>query len=268
VDDVEYGKMKRELWTTNLYKYGCAAWPCPICATGTLKLVPNSLIIYETAQSKIGHADDEFDPEWTDYRFTAWATCVNQKCKQKVAIAGKGGVQQVNSPEGWDWDDYFEPLFWHPMPPLFKVPESCPESVKESLAAAFALYASDRPASAGRLRMALEALMDHSKVKRWGRNQHNRLVELSLHARLAKFKLNSPLVGDHLMALKWLGNAGSHNSKLSRDDLLDAFEVFEHALVEIIEERGDRVAGLAKGLAKKFARKRGPSSSRPSKSLF
>jgi hypothetical protein len=37
------------------------------------------------------------------------------------------------------------------------------------------------------------------------------------------------------MALKWLGNTGTHTSAVTRDDLLDAFEILDHALVELID---------------------------------
>lgn len=53
------------------------------------------------------------------------------------------------------------------------------------------------------------------------------------------------------MALKWLGNAGSHDRTVSKSDLLDAFEILEHALAEIIDRRSAKVAELAKKLAKK-----------------
>jgi hypothetical protein len=53
------------------------------------------------------------------------------------------------------------------------------------------------------------------------------------------------------MALKWLGNTGTHSAEVSEDDLLDAFEILEHALIEIIEKRSTKVAELAKKLTKK-----------------
>jgi hypothetical protein len=78
--------------------------------------------------------------------------------------------------------------------------------------------------------------------------------DLSLHARLDAFATTEPVVGPKLMALKWLGNAGSHDGEVSKADLLDAFEILEHALGEIVEKRSKRVATLAKKLMKKHGR--------------
>jgi hypothetical protein len=62
-------------------------------------------------------------------------------------------------------------------------------------------------------------------------------------------------LGSQLMALKWLGNTASHEGGVSRDDLLDAFEILEHNLRELIEHRSARVAELARKLTKKHGRR-------------
>jgi len=64
-----------------------------------------------------------------------------------------------------------------------------------------------------------------------------------------------PAVGAQLMALKWLGNTASHEGSVSRDDLLDAFEILEHSLSELIEQRSARVAELARQLTKKHSKR-------------
>ena len=53
------------------------------------------------------------------------------------------------------------------------------------------------------------------------------------------------------MALKIVGNAGSHTTKVTHDDVLDALEIVEHALAEIIDERSARIAKLASKLTAK-----------------
>ena len=55
------------------------------------------------------------------------------------------------------------------------------------------------------------------------------------------------------MALKWLGNTGSHGSKVNVEDLLDAFEILEHTLSEIIENKSKKIATLAVNLTKKYS---------------
>lgn len=68
------------------------------------------------------------------------------------------------------------------------------------------------------------------------------------------YTTKNAILGGHLMALKWLGNAGSHDGSLNKDDLLDAFEVLDHVLAEIIDERSERVAALAAAMAKKHTK--------------
>jgi hypothetical protein len=79
-----------------------------------------------------------------------------------------------------------------------------------------------------------------------------------LHAAIESFAKNNPVLGAQLMALKWLGNTGSHDSSVSRADLLDAFEILEHVLAEILERRSERVAELAKQLTDKHSKKKAP----------
>jgi len=60
----------------------------------------------------------------------------------------------------------------------------------------------------------------------------------------------------NLMAIKWLGNTGSHDSAVTFKDLLDAYEIMEPTLDGILGSRAKRVAKLAKQLTRKHARKR------------
>lgn len=212
------------------------------------------MVFHQTANSRKSRGDENWDPEWVDYRFTAWAACGHASCKQMVAILGHGGLEPIMTQDGWDWEDRFVPEIWNPMPEIFEIPPKCPDEVRTELEAAFGLFAFQRAACATRLRVALEFLMDHVGIPRKRKNSQGKYSEQSLHARLANYAQLFPNIGAQLMALKWLGNAGSHDSEVSRNDLLDALEVFEHALLEIIEKRSIRVAGLAKQLTKKFGK--------------
>jgi hypothetical protein len=70
-----------------------------------------------------------------------------------------------------------------------------------------------------------------------------------LPAKYAQFK-------DMILAIKWLGNAGSHgHSEVTIDDAIDAYELTEHILKEIYEPKAKKL----KALAKKVNKKKGPS---------
>jgi hypothetical protein len=220
-----------------------------------LALVQKSLVYKETVGSKRAHNDEAWDPEWIEYAFTAWAECRHPTCKQEFAIAGKGGVEpEIGADEDYGWEEYFVPMICQPMPDMIDIAAKCPNEVKHELRSAFALFWSRPAACAGRIRVALECLMNHLGVPKRKREKNGKYSDLSLHSRIDTFAKSQPTAGPQLMALKWLGNTGSHNAEVSKDDLLDAFEIMEHALGEIIDKRSAKVAELAKKLTKKHGR--------------
>jgi hypothetical protein len=138
---------------------------------------------------------------------------------------------------------------------MFEVPEHCPAEIKTQLRAAFTLFWCDEAAAANRVRIALERLMDHMGV-RSRRRKPGRIVSLTLHDRIEIFRSREPTIGKQLMALKLLGNTGSHRGQVQRDDLLDAFEILEHALAELIDRRTAKVEQLARELSRRHTRTR------------
>lgn len=97
--------------------------------------------------------------------------------------------------------------------------------------------------------------MNHVGVPKRKKAANGKLSELTLHARIDAFAKKEPAIGPQLMALKWLGNTGSHDSSVSSADLLDAFEILEHSLREVIDGHSAKVAALAKKLTKKHGGK-------------
>lgn len=128
------------------------------------------------------------------------------------------------------------------MPYICSLPSDCPPEVQSEMESAFALFWSQPAACAGRIRVALELLMDHLGIN--GK---------TLDARIKEFAKVSPLEAGMLMAVKWLGNSGGHQSSVKKEDLLDGFEILEHTLVEIVELKAKRakLAKLSEELEKK-----------------
>ena len=61
---------------------------------------------------------------------------------------------------------------------------------------------------------------------------------------------------DLILAIKWLGNAGTHDggAKVTLDDVMDAYELTDHILQEVYSPK---LAKLHK-LAKKVNKQKGP----------
>ena len=245
--------MERHLWNQKLRKHYSPNWPCSTCAKGHLVLVPKSLSYTETVDSKKEHSNAEWEPDWITYVFTAWLKCNNLQCGEEVVVSGTGGEEQDYGPEDEiDWSPQFAPKFCCPMPDIFVIPKKCPKDVRAELRAAFAIFWSDHCSAAARIRIALERLMDFLEITAT-KIYNTKTIDLTLHQRIEIFQKGDPTIGDQLMALKWLGNTSSHASNVSREDVLDAFEILEHALFELIERRSAKVAKLAQKLAYKHA---------------
>src|SRR5690606_11802036 len=131
-------------------------------------------------------------------------------------------------------------------PNIIDLPKTSPKEITTELEAAFGLYWSNPAACAVRIRVALESLMNHLGVPKRTKAKHGRFNSLTLHSRIDNFASKDATIGPQLMALKWLGNTGSHDSTVSKSDLLDAFEILEYVLGELLDKRSEYVAALAK----------------------
>ena len=98
--------------------------------------------------------------------------------------------------------------------------------------------------------------MDHYHVPKRRKGNNGKYHSLTLHDRIETFSKTQSAEGEKLMALKWLGNTGSHQGDVSRDNLLNGFEILEFLLAELFEQRAVRVAELARELTKKHAPRR------------
>ena len=211
--------MNRVLWEAPfINEKRCPPWPCPIYRKGFVGLVASSLTWKETNDSKRARHADDWWPDWVEYVFTAWGEC--STCKQPFAISGTGGIEIVIGEDGTaeDKEKFFVPKMCNPMPEIFEIPTECPKEVCDELGATFKLFWSNSAACGAQLRVALERLMDALSIPK-RKKVGAKYSDLSLHARIALFGKNEPILGAQLLALKWLGNSGSHDSKMSRSDL-------------------------------------------------
>lgn len=247
----------RRKWTAIIRRNWAPAWPCPTCHKGTLRLRAGTLVAHETVPSKRAHSHEDWDPEWCEYTFTAWLKCSNLHCGEDVAVAGSGGEELEYEPEeGMSLERYYVPKYVRPALELFDIPTKCPKSASEVLRHAFALYWHDHSATANRIRIAIERLLDSLGVKKRRKDKSGKFQDLSLHQRIEEFTKTEPQLGGQLMALKWVGNVGSHDAQVKRDDLLDAFEILEHTLSELVNQRTKRITQLAKKLHAKHAKRK------------
>jgi hypothetical protein len=241
--------MKRQLWTALLTDKSAPAWPCPACDNGVYTLVPSTLTFKETIGSKRRYGLRDHNPTEIEYTFMAWLKC--NSCGQDAAISGVGGVDQdldMDTRE-MEWIRYYRPLFCHPMPDIIPISATWPDSIKSELRSSFSLFWADRPASANRLRVTIERLMDHLKIKKRYRDGKDK--QHSLHKRISMFSEHNETMGNLLLSIKWLGNTASHDSDISISDLFVAYEILEEVLAELLDKRSTNLKAKAKMLTKK-----------------
>lgn len=233
-------------------------WPCPTCGTGVLALDPRSVAVLESRRSRLDRSRDDWFEDYIDERFIAALHCKNQACREAVVVSGSTVHEQEEDEEGYTWNRYLRPHFFLPAPRLISVPDGSPAPLRADIDAAFSLYWSDPPSCANRLRSALEQLLTILKAKRFSKatGQRRRRWRLSLHQRITLFQSRDTELGTAMLAVKWLGNEGSHPGSLKRSDLLDAFELLEYLLEAVFVGSRKRIAQIAR----EVNRRKGPRS--------
>jgi len=105
------------------------------------------------------------------------------------------------------------------------------------------------------MRAGVEALLDDQRIQK-SKSGSKKRQYLTTHVRIEKLEVKNPDAAQYLMAIKWLGNTGSHGatSNLSRDDLLNAAEFFEAAVDLLYVKRATKI----RRLASEINRRKGP----------
>ncbi len=248
--------MNRDIWKQTLTETHAPRWPCPTCGTGFLRIKDGPIKVYATKESIDASRSDHFYQGDATERFACVLQCDKASCAEPISLVGTTGWEELpDSDEGFVWSQYLLPLFFDPPLALIDIPRACPRDVRMELIEAFRLYWCHRGAAANRIRTAVELLLTHLGVKRFTL-QHGRRRRLNLHERIQFFRANKPELGVPLLAIKWLGNEGSHPGTLSLNDLLDGFGIVEHVLDELMNP----VRPEVRRIASQIVRAKGPRS--------
>jgi hypothetical protein len=202
---------QREIWEKPFFSdKHPTEWKCGVCGTGQLRT----------------SIDDDRPARSRKFKgFSCKMLCTNKQCQAEYAVAGRRGKFNRYSEEigleyeGGQCERRFMPLFFYPALFLFQVPESLPKVVYAALEEAFQLYWASPTACAGAIRTVVEVIMAEKGFTKG-----------TLHQRIEAFGKSDPQNGKYLEAVKWIGNAGSHETELLKTDVLDAFEMLVKVL--------------------------------------
>lgn len=226
-------------------------WPCPGCGLGLLILHgKNPLRNEETAASASTRAEtDEWEADWFEERFSLHLVC--NRCADPVVVTGQARHHREMVAEHEEWAGLLlDPE--HVVPPLrFFSVRNLPKDVEEGLHRSFKLFWADPGSSLNALRSSLELVMTAQGIPQRRKNKRGKYEALKLHTRIELFAAKQPRIGEAILAVKWLGNAGSHPGFTpTQRNVLEAYELVEHALIELYERRSNRLATLAKRIIK------------------
>ena len=220
------------------------------------------MVLAKSAETQSREHAPDFHP-YIDFvaRFTCVAECAKPGCQEHTVVSGSAYCEPGFDEEGREQPtDHLVPVCIHPPPPIITIPRRCPKDLRVELNSAFGLFWADQRSAANRVRAAVEILLTHLGVKRFS-NKKGRRFRINLHDRIELFRRNEPDLGAALLAIKWIGNEGSHPGGVTKDDLLDAFELISHVLDETYVSNRSRLSKLAK----EINRRKKPRSTRKKK---
>jgi hypothetical protein len=243
--------VNRQLWETPFCEGRDPNWHCPVCTGGDLKLLGPSLRTAITAESRRTSDHEAWEPQWDTHRFVALFVCTSSDCQEPVVCSGDAERVLVRRPADQDngYEMFYFPHYIRPSPALIQLLPQYPVEVRGELELAFISTWSDPSAAANHIRAACERLLDHLREPKTDSRQGKR-VRKSLHSRIVGVSTRDDQLGQSLLAVKWIGNAGSHTDELTTAEIYDALDIMEVVLEDLFVRNRSRVSRLVSSLNK------------------
>jgi hypothetical protein len=252
----------RSQWEPTFRSHQPLRWACGSCHASRYQLVEETLLTHESQASKNARVELAWDPDWEEGVFACLLRCPT--CREVSIAAGpyrvvEYGVSYRDAPE--PEPDYAKDLsvrFFSAPPHIIHPPPKVPKAVTDHLEVSFGLYWQEPEAAANRVRASIENLLTHLRVPQTTRTSQGRRRWLSLHERVERLPESQRENRTLLMAVKWIGNSGSHGDSVTCDDLLDGYQLLDHVFNDLFRKPGVR----AQVLARAINRRGGPRSRR------
>ena len=188
-----------------------------------------------------------------EHVFSGILKCKNSDCKELVSISGqclKDIIYGKELPDGRLVEDRFSsyyPKYFYPNLKIFDLSKEIPENVSEQINLSFSNYFDDLSSSANRIRNAIELILDDLKAAKWKKTKAGKIHRFKvLHQRIEHYGQRNKNIASHLLALKIIGNEGSHIGDLKSEDILDAYEILEQLIEFAYIKKSKRIAEMAK----------------------
>lgn len=224
-----------DLINTERYKDSPFSVPCPYCSSASTYRKERTKLFQSHASYVSIEVAGSGDPEESRGTILGQCGCNNRECQEYTHFIGSYFTKLENSHVGYGYEIMFFLKFFYPAIPLIPIPSATPQVVKSLLERSFAPAFIDQSASGNLLRSAIEAVLTECRVPRFvtAKNKRHRL---SLHNRIGLLPQNLQSYKANLLAVKWIGNAASHED-LSVNNLRLAFEIVQNLLEELYGTR-------------------------------
>jgi len=240
----------RGLWSERYFVEDFPNWPCEHCGS-RVRIDRKHLLAEEAAESREAHGHDAWEPEWMFGQFVALLKC--DGCGNAVGSAGTWDVVEDSPTDYMTRPEllkrYAPQFFTHP-PRIIAIPDETPEAIEKEIRRAFSLFWTDVASCGNAIRTAVEVVLDERRVRKTETTKGKRR-RLTLHRRIEAFAQRDGQAAAWLLAVKWIGNAGSHVSTLGREDLYDGFDLLEHVLEHLYSPKSKRVTRLTQRINKR-----------------
>ncbi|NUJ97362.1 DUF4145 domain-containing protein [Candidatus Gracilibacteria bacterium] len=240
---------------------------CPHCNTGRLEFLKSDIIEKESGLNQNLRDNSSWEFDEFLMKFILIANCQNRDCGENAVISGekfpernykpsfdsedgeerfKNGINYIN-------ENYYKIKYIFPAPFIITIPIEIYDLYKdracgpkceivENLIKSFELFWIDEHSCANKMRIIIELIMDYEGIPKESKNKKGENYRLSLGDRINRYKENNEEQSERLLAIKWIGNDGSHSScKLHKEELLEVYEILESILEKVFSKKEERI---------------------------
>jgi hypothetical protein len=236
-------------------------WPRPHCRTcGEGYVSWEKPVTARTEQSMKDMDCPGWEPEWITGTMHVIGHCDYSECKQRVIGVGKFRVDYATSAlgsehQGVPYSEFYKVEYFNPPLPLLSLPEAVPQDVRNAIDRAAPIIFVDPSSAATVLRSSIELFLTDWGIPAY--DSSNRRITLHKRIELWKAATENQQVGEQLLAVKWIGNSGSHEGEpLSVRAVVDGLEFMDAAFNELMvaPELKERVRAVNEAKGRIYAK--------------
>lgn len=223
-------------------------WNCPTCIRGILKLQDSNFMSKQSNYSRIT-PPTAMD---TGGVFTGILVCSNEDCQESVIISGKYDVEWRTRKGLRHLERKYRPHFFQPHLHFFNTGEflNLDQNAWAAIHKAFELFWVDSNSCANKIRVAIEHILTDKGIRKTRTTKKGERIRLTLHDRIELFKSKYPRrshIADQLMAVKWIGNDGSHaDFELDQDTVYVGFRILYDTLQKLYGDAEREIKSMVK----------------------